>query len=225
MDGQRLHHALANPVRNRLLAAVRAADVPQDVHELADGVDVHINTVRSHLRILEDAGLVTSEPEERSRPGRPRLVYRPTEQASAVEEASPGYRFLATILAGYLSVSSADPAAAAESAGSAWGHHLVERPAPFETLSAETAIDRLVDVLDEFGFAPELDTAEPRQPRILLGRCPFLDVARDQPEVVCSIHLGLMRGALDELGVEVEATDLHPFVEPDLCVTDLQVPA
>jgi len=34
-----------------------------------------------------------------------------------------------------------------------------------------------------------------------------------------------MRGALDELEVEVEVTALLPFVEPSLCVTRLTVPA
>ena len=32
-------------------------------------------------------------------------------------------------------------------------------------------------------------------------------------------------GALDELGAEVEALDLLPFVQPDLCVSHLEVPA
>ena len=58
----------------------------------------------------------------------------------------------------------------------------------------------------------------------MLRRCPFLDVAREHQDVVCSIHLGLMRGALDELG-DVQARDLIPWARPDAYVAHLQIGA
>lgn len=222
---ERLHRALANPLRRRLVAGLRARDDEgRDVAELADDLGVHVNTVRAHLTVLEEAGLVVSEPQPRDRPGRPRLAYRATARAADVEADSPGYRFLAQMLAGYLSSTSQDPTETALGIGTAWGHHLIERPAPFEQLDVPEGIDRVVGMLDEYGFAPQVDTDD-GQPRITLRRCPFLDVARDHQDVVCSLHLGLVRGALDELDVAVQATALHPFVTPDRCVTDLQVPA
>ena len=51
--------------------------------------------------------------------------------------------------------------------------------------------------------------------------CPFLELARRHEEVVCPIHLGLMRGALSELGARTTATKLEPFVRPELCVAHL----
>jgi predicted ArsR family transcriptional regulator len=51
--------------------------------------------------------------------------------------------------------------------------------------------------------------------------CPFLELARAHQDVICPIHLGLMRGALAELGVRTRATKLEPFVQPDLCVARL----
>ena len=56
---------------------------------------------------------------------------------------------------------------------------------------------------------------------IRLHQCPFLEVAQEHREVVCAVHLGLMRGMLDELDAPLEATRLDPFVEPDLCITRL----
>jgi hypothetical protein len=51
-------------------------------------------------------------------------------------------------------------------------------------------------------------------------------IAQEHREVVCAVHLGLVRGAPDELGVAVKtAAAMHPFVAPDRCVTDLAVPA
>lgn len=218
----RIHRALSSPVRSQIVDVLRVGEAAQDVQMLADHLGLHVNTVRAHLTLLENAGLVASEPEERDRPGRPRLVYRATGAADDLGEGA-GYRFLAQILAGHLAATATDPSQAAEQAGAAWGHFLVRRPPPFSSITPDEAIEHIVGLLTDFGFLPELDDQAPDAPRILLRRCPFLDVARDHPEVVCSIHLGLMRGALDELGAAVEATDLLPFVAPNLCVSHLQL--
>jgi predicted ArsR family transcriptional regulator len=219
----RVHRALSSPVRSRILAELRAGD-PQDVQQLADRLGLHFNTVRAHLAVLDDAGLVTSQPQGRNGPGRPRRLYRATTEA-AQERDEQGYRFLARVLASHLAATADDPPAVAKHAGAAWGRYLVKRPAPFETVEPTTAIDHVVAVLANFGFAPQLDDNDPAAPRVLLRRCPFLDVARDHQDVVCSIHLGLMRGALAELGGKVEARDLLPFVQPNLCVSHLATPA
>ena len=221
----RVHRALASPARVALLERLRQADGPVGVDALADHLDLHVNTVRSHLGQLEQAGLVASESEARDRPGRPRLVYHATDRAATVASTTSddGYRFLSVVLASYLSARSDDPAGEAEDAGTVWGHHLVDRPAPFRSTDVDDGIGQVVAALDGLGFAPELADADTPRPRILLRRCPFLEVARDHQDVVCSVHLGLIRGALDELGVDVEASELLPFVEPDLCVTRLEV--
>lgn len=217
-----VHQALASPVRMQVVTVLRATDAGMDVRELAETTGLHVNTVRDHLNRLVDAGLVACEPEGRDRPGRPRLVYRATALADD-SLGGHGYRFLALVLAGYLASIVDDPAAASDEAGRAWGRHMVVRAEPFRRLDGDAALERVGELLTELGFAPEIDATDAAAPQILLRRCPFLDVARDHQEVVCSMHLGLMRGALDELGAELEATVLLPFVEPSLCVTQLAV--
>ena len=221
----RIHRALSSSVRRRLLEVLEGSD-GDDVRSLADRLELHVNTVRTHLAVLEDAGLVISEAEERDRPGRPKLLYRTTGASLGRDSGDGGgYRFLAAVLASYLASSEQDPAGAAERAGTAWGHYLVDRPAPFQSVDPGTALTRVVGLLQEFGFAPELDVQAPSQPQVFLHRCPFLEVAKEHQDIVCSIHLGLMRGALDELGAEVEATDLIPWVDPDRCVSRFELPA
>ena len=221
----RVYRALSSPVRGRLLEVLRE-EPDLDTSELAQRIDLHVNTVRTHLSVLEEAGLVEPVPEDRARPGRPRLLYRATQIDQQPPVASDdGYRFLATVLASYLGVSSEDPASTAEQAGRAWGGFVIDEPTPFTRLDPAGAIDRLVAMLDEFGFAPELQDGASDRPRIRLNHCPFLDVARDHQDVVCSIHLGLMRGALDELEANVEVQDLIPWAEPDACISHLQVDA
>jgi predicted ArsR family transcriptional regulator len=223
----RVHRALSSQVRTRLLEHLRQ-EPDLDAGTLADRLELHVNTVRTHLAVLEEAGLVHTTTERRDRPGRPKVLYRAAEVTSEPVPVADdrGYRFLAGILASYLDATSEDTGAAAERAGAAWGRFVVDRPPPFTELAAEDGIDRLVGMLREFGFDPALeehDTAGTR--RVLLRRCPFLDVAREHQEVVCSVHLGLMRGALDELGVEVEAEDLLPWATPEGCISHLRVAA
>lgn len=219
------YRALSSEVRRRLLELLRTGE-GVDAPRLAEQLDLHANTVRSHLHVLEEAGLVASVAEDRDRPGRPKLLYRATEVATEASRSAEvdGYRFLAQMLASYLGATVDDVTGAAEQAGAAWGRYLVEKPAPFQAVSPETAVQRLVELMGEFGFEPELVTDDPYAPRVELGRCPFLEVAREHEDVVCSVHLGLMRGALDELGADVRADDLVPWATPHVCVAHLGVP-
>ena len=43
----------------------------------------------------------------------------------------------------------------------------------------------------------------------------------EQPEVVCSVHLGIVRGALDTWGTTSDETSLVPFAEPGACLLHL----
>ena len=72
--------------------------------------------------------------------------------------------------------------------------------------------------LEHVGFGPEI-SANRRSVR--LTRCPFIDTARAHPEAVCSVHLGLIKGALGE---SLDQAALQPFAEPDACLVTLAVP-
>lgn len=210
------HKALGDASRFRILEELRAAG-PLDARELGRRLGLHPNTIRSHIDQLERARLVRSLTAPPSGRGRPRALFE------AVAEGSPGqdsgYRLLAQILASYLS-STDDPAALAESAGRAWGSYLAEKPAPFAAVTEAEATRKVVALFDELGFMPEA-AGDADRPRILLRRCPFREVAESNPEVACSVHLGMLRGALAEMGAPLAATSLEPFVEPALCVAHL----
>lgn len=213
----RRHRALADPSRSRILAEL--ADVgPLDARELADRVGLHVNTVRVHLNALADAGLVESETLPPQGRGRPRVAYHAS--AAAGEEGGRRYRLLAEILTAL--VARLGPAAGEqlEEIGEAWGHYLVKSPPPFAELADDEAVERLVALLAEIGFEPQLERGG-RGRQILMRPCPFLELARSHQDVICPIHLALMRGALAELGARTRATKLEPFVRPDLCVARL----
>jgi predicted ArsR family transcriptional regulator len=204
--------------RARVLAALQAAPAPLGVGEVAERVRLHPNTTRFHLDALAEAGLARRTSEERDLPGRPRTLYAATPGSASAGRRS--YRLLAEILTSYVASQTKQPAQAALKAGEAWGRYLTERPAPFQHIDAAGATRQLVATLDGIGFSPEAVTAG-RKRQILLHHCPFREAAEEHRDVVCSIHLGLMRGMLAELDAPLEAHRLEPFVEPTLCVTHL----
>jgi predicted ArsR family transcriptional regulator len=214
--GTEFHRALSDPSRSRILVALQEAEAPLDARELGTRVGLHWNTVRSHLRVLAEAGLVSARREERTRPGRPRVLYKAAAEPLDTR-ALASHRLLAQVLASHLAGSERDPSARAEEAGRAWGAHLVRKPPPFTSISKEETIDQVVGLHEEFGFKPKLREAANGQ-EIVLKRCPFQELATTYPAVICSVHLGLIRGALRELGTGVEADRLEPFAEPGACV-------
>lgn len=204
--------------RARVLGVLQDAGTALGVVDIAEAVGLHPNTTRFHLDGLVDAGLVERAIEERATPGRPRTLYSARPEAGRAGPRS--YRLLAEILTSYLASQSRQPAAAALTAGTEWGRFLAQRPAPFRRPTAERATRQLVEVLEEIGFAPESVTSG-RKRQVLLHHCPFREAAEQHREVVCSVHLGLMRGLLEESGAPLQAERLDPFVEPSLCVTHL----
>ena len=217
--GTELHRALSEPSRVRILEALQEAEAPLDARELGTRVGLHWNTVRSHLRVLAEAGLVSARREERTRPGRPRVLYEAAGEPLD-ERALASYRLLVQILASHLAGSERDPSARAEEAGRLWGAQLVRRPPPFTTISKTETIDQVVRLHQQYGFRPQLRQAKNGQ-EIVLKHCPFQEVATTYQTVICPVHLGLIRGALTELRTGIEADWLEPFAEPGACVAHL----
>jgi predicted ArsR family transcriptional regulator len=115
-----------------------------------------------------------------------------------------------------------EPGGAAEAAGREWGAYLTEQPPPYQKLTAEQAVGKLAAIMDELGFSPRAETAEAGgQYRLHLLQCPFREVAQHHQDVICSLHLGLMRGALARMRAPATADRLEPFVEPSLCIARL----
>ncbi len=185
---------------------------------IAGELGVHPNTVRFHLNTLVSDGRVEHVEPDHKGLGRPPLLFQAVRQ---MDRSGPRrYRLLAEILTTGLAVGP-DPGAKALAAGRAWGRRLESSAPRAKESGAEEAIDELVGVLDELGFAPERREYG-RKKQIGLRHCPFLELAEARTTVVCPIHLGLMQGALEKWEAPVAVDRLEAFVEPDLCVAHLQ---
>ena len=57
---------------------------------------------------------------------------------------------------------------------------------------------------------------------VTMRRCPFADLARESPAVVCGIHRGLVEGVLAEASSTLTVRDLQVFPQPGVCVLHLR---
>jgi len=217
-SGGGVHAALASPARRRLLDILRAGDTPRDAPDLAGQVGLHLTTVRFHLEVLHRAGLLTRAPAARTTVGRPRTGYTPVPAEAPDPNTAHAYQDLSGLLAGHLSDTPRRRAARAERAGLDWARQLL--PVPRDPgCTVEEAAGEVNRLFTDLGFDPDLTTTGDSH-QIALRACPFRAVAREHPEVVCSVHLGLLRGSLTRLGVSTTSR-LLPFIEPDLCLAHL----
>ncbi|WP_282781807.1 MULTISPECIES: transcriptional regulator [unclassified Nocardia] len=203
--------------RRRLLAILRGASEPLDAQELARVTGQHVTTVRFHLDVLTRESLVRQFQQPPRGRGRPRIGY------TAVQR-SVGYQELAQVLADQLGTDPRRRSDAAVAAGRVWGAKMESVDQPVETL--DDAKDLTITLASELGFAPERDPASEtdEQALVRLTACPLRELARTHSEVVCGVHLGLMREVLDRNGARDHVqVRLHPFVEPELCVARLEL--
>jgi len=186
-----------------ILEALQSERNGLDTNQLAERLGLHANTIRWHLGVLTDRGLVQAVPERRRGRGRPSIVYRLTGEGIAHDHDE--YRLLATMLTGIVA-DDRDGEARAYDAGVRWGRDL--RQAEPETT--------LADLLDRQGFA-----AEQHGDQVEMRRCPFYALAESSPQVICTLHHGIIDGALAEAGSEQTVERLDAFVEPGLCIAHL----
>ena len=209
--------------RSEVLRFLRDIERPVSIAEIATSLDLHANTVRFHLETLASNDQVERTTADHGRPGRPPQLF------TAVRGMDPmgprHYRMLAEVLTASLAAES-DPGQRATEAGRLWGHRQASAATAGEAAGASgtgKVIEHLVSMLDDLDFAPEL--VELRDggdlPAIGLRHCPFLELASIRSDVVCAIHLGLMRGALESWYSPVTVDRLDAFDQPDLCMAYL----
>lgn len=228
---------LESPVRRRavdLLANLQVQERGMTASELGEALGLHATTARFHLDQLEAAGLVESLFQRRG-VGRPRKVYRTPQPPLPSPEAGRPFTELSALLAeawdgvgGARGRDLPTPEEAgrqwalrrtggARGAGPSDGHG--QGPTPSHTPGTWLGkVGAALDLLHVWGYLPELRTADGgRTAELTLVDCPFLELARDHPGVVCAMHRGLLRGALEAVGEPDTDVGLEPLVAPGRC--------
>ncbi|MEO6533380.1 MAG: hypothetical protein ABIO06_07380 [Pseudolysinimonas sp.] len=197
------HAALASGTRRLILDTLRASTVPLGAQSLAGELGLHVTTTRFHLDQLERVSLVRRQTGMQQRRGRPSVLYTPTGEPRG-DAARAGF---IDVLVDALGDQPDGPAASAE-AGRRWADSI---DLPVHNRGAVT------ELLESLGFEPE-----PDGDTIRLRSCPFRDPARAHPEIVCSVHRGLLERVVQNSdGSSDHEIRLIPFVEPELCLVTL----
>ena len=209
-----VHKALADDTRFRLYRYLRLSGRSVSVRELSARLSLHPNTLRPHLRRLEEAGLVRREARKGATVGRPQTMY------SAVDRdgrEGRDWRLLAEILAGLVTGARARERAA--SLAREWGQYLVIQggPKPGTRLPARRNLAVLQEAMAEAGFDPRFRRGGKGSVEITLRDCPFRDLLEDHRELVCAIHRGLLEGMLGSLKPPLSLVQFEPMVERTVC--------
>jgi predicted ArsR family transcriptional regulator len=191
-----VHKALADETRFRLHRYLRLSGRAVSVRELSARLSLHPNTLRPHLRRLEDVGLVASETRRGATVGRPQTLYSVVEQDSAADR---DYRLLAEILAAL--VRGRRALAGAEDLARDWGAYLVRRdaPKPGARSPAGRSLALLQEAMARAGFDPRFRRTERDAVEISMRDCPFRDLLDEHRDLVCAVHRGLLLGMLSEV--------------------------
>ncbi|BFU45057.1 helix-turn-helix domain-containing protein [Krasilnikovia sp. MM14-A1004] len=213
IDTQR-YRALGSDSRVEILSLVRAAAGGLTAADVAAHTGQHLSTTRTHLDRLVDAGLLVKARASGGAPGRPAWRYR----ATAADPAPAPYRALATALLDHLpATAGGDVRDAAARVGRDWGRRLAAAAAPHDD-----PVDTVSAVLAGLGFEPERQPAPPGGAvEVHLRTCPFLELVGQNPDAMCGLHLGVVRGVLGHHGIGGDDAVLEPFGAPDACVIRL----
>jgi predicted ArsR family transcriptional regulator len=210
-----VHKALADDTRFRLYRYLRLSGRPVSVRELSARLSLHPNTLRPHLRRLEQVGLVARETRRASGVGRPQTLYSVVDQPA---EASEGeFRLLAEILAAMVRGRRARDRA--RELATEWGAYLVRRdaPKPGARPPAGRHLATLQEAMARAGFDPRFRRTEDRAVEISMRDCPFRDLLDEHGDLVCSVHRGLLEGMLAEIRPSLRMIEFAPLTDRSLC--------
>lgn len=235
---ERAAQLLASPVRRAIvedLGDEEASASGRTAAELAERLELHTTTMRFHLDQLVAVGVLEARFVHGGGPGRPQKRFSlPASEQATTSHPGPAapepYALLAGVLAQAVAGGGED--STPEEAGRRWARERAgvgapdDRAAPTGTPAADP-VEGVQSLLRGWGYRARSSSPEPDVHEIHLHDCPFAELAREHPDVVCGLHRGLLRGALDAVAVPEGAVELHPFVEPGICLArlDLRPPA
>lgn len=207
-----IHKALADDTRFRLYRHLGLSGRPVPIRELAARLSLHPNTLRPHLRRLEEAGLVRREVRKGATVGRPQTLYAAVEREPGTDR---GHRLLAEILAGLVQGPRARERAGA--LAREWGEYLAIRGGPKPGTRAVHGLAVLQEAMASAGFDPRFRRGRAGRVEITLRDCPFRDLLEDHRDLICSVHQGLIEGMLGALKPPLALVEFAPLAERGTC--------
>ncbi|HZK04591.1 MAG TPA: helix-turn-helix domain-containing protein [Actinomycetaceae bacterium] len=194
--------------QRRILAELHEHPSGLTVKELAQAANLHSNTIRGHIEVLERHGLVNVRTRPCAGVGRPSRVY-------VAQTSSPGLAASHLAMLLRAAVDSLDPAEAAETARD-WGRRWAEGMLAAGVIpDGGTLVGTVTALMAEIGFAPVVDGET-----IRLFRCPLLSREGTIHPAMCQTHQGVadvLSDAATAAGLEATTVIIRPFARNDSC--------
>jgi predicted ArsR family transcriptional regulator len=191
--------------------------------EIAETLGLHPNTVRPHLERMREVGLLDVTTDARGEVGRPHHRYSLAPEAPSLGLEPPTMPMLARMvlaMARRVGANPADAMAVGEAEGATRATRYDDAPSALEALVADLdrlGFDPLVTARDEADPAEEADDPDaPVTAVVAFANCPFADLARDHPDLVCALHRGLVSGFVAQMG-DAEVTEFCSLVSRTPC--------
>ena len=220
--------ALEDDLRRAMYLFIRREGRAVSRDEAAEAVGISRKLAAFHLDKLEDRGLLISHyarPPGRSGPGAGRSAkyYALSEEGFDVSLPQREYDVVGAILVDAI-VASEDGSSAKEAASRIAfdkGHSLgqeVRKRTGLRPPGAERTLSVAESVLAENGYEPYRD----EEGALRLRNCPFHDLSRRSPDLVCGLNKSFVEGLLRGLGNDTVGAELDR--RPGECCVRLQAP-
>jgi predicted ArsR family transcriptional regulator len=207
--------ALGDNTRYAIYLELARSPRPLSTADVAEVLDLHVNTVRPHLERMREVGLLEVSTSSRGDVGRPQHRYRLAADAPwlGLEPSPLPVLARAVLTAAHASGMSADDLL---EAGREQG-----RADSTRWCQGDDGLLALADEQARLGFDPEVVDLDGGAV-MAFAHCPFRELAEQHPDLVCSLHRGLVEGLLAEVG-GVEVTAFHPLVDRTPCQVELDL--
>lgn len=197
-------HVLSQPTRARIFALLVESRTAVSTGELAKRLGRHPNGVRRHLERLHEEGLVQRLQTKGAR-GRPGDLWAVAPDARPDGADPSDYANLARWLA-RATPSGPTRLRVLEDTGREIGREL----APEKT---DDPVESFRGVFASLGFQPMVEVDEGGF-TCRLENCPYRASARENPDVICTLHRGLSEGLLSKLDPKAKLARFEPR-DPD----------
>jgi predicted ArsR family transcriptional regulator len=206
--------ALAQPTRASLFALLAEQGTPATTTELATRLRLHPNGVRTHLELLERAGLIARDRARQPR-GRPPDTWSLAPGAQPGGRAPTAYKDLGRWLARTLIKARPAGLRGIEASGRQIGRELPSAQAAADPDALETTLAGL-------GFQPTVTNRNGDRLSLALRNCPYRAAVHENQPAICALHKGITRGLLDALHPKANLDSFVPH-DPDTAGCEIEL--
>ncbi len=215
--------ALGDNTRYAIYLELARSPVPLSTADIADTLDLHPNTVRPHLERMREVGLLEVETHSAGTVGRPQNLYSLAPDAPSLGLEPPAFRMLARMLASAAARAGVEPDDAAEVGREQGRADALARAPRAPRTPTPSCLDALVAELTDLGFDPAVAgalEASDDVARVAFTHCPFRELAEAHPDLVCSLHRGMVEGFVDTVG-GAHVEEFHTLAHREPCQVEL----